>query len=75
MQETLKDQTYSPKKYVVFNFNPKVKVLTEQPNYDWFNFIIDIGSSLGTWAGLSAISLIDFDLYPVTSFKSFVKGN
>ncbi len=75
MKVTLKDQTYSPTKYGVFNFNPKVKVLTEQPNYDWFNFIIDIGSSLGTWAGLSAISLIDFALYPVTSFKSFVKGN
>ncbi len=73
MKVTLKGQTSNQKAYGVFNFNPKVKVLTELPNYNWFNFIIDIGSSLGTWAGLSAISLVDFALYPVTSFRSFIK--
>ena len=75
MKVTLKGKISTPTAYGVFNFNPKVKVLTELPNYNWFNFIIDIGSSFGTWADLSAISLVDFALYPVISFKSFIKGN
>ena len=59
----LKDQETSPGSWATFVFNPNVKVLTEQANYNWFNFIVDIGSSLGTWAGLSAIYLIDIGLH------------
>ncbi len=68
----LKDQETSPGSWATFAFNPNVKVLTEQANYNWFNFIVDIGSSLGTWAGLSAISLIDIGLHPITNLKSLV---
>ena len=70
---TLKDQEPSAKGcFVTFAFNPKVKVLTEQANYNWFNFIVDIGSSLGTWAGLSAIYLIDIGLHPISNLKSVI---
>ena len=72
---TLKDQgplINGTGSFVSFAFNPKVKVLTEQANYSWFNFIVDIGSSLGTWAGLSAISLIDIALHPISNFKTLI---
>ena len=70
---TLKDKAPTIGGYgslVSFAFNSKVKILKEQENYDWFNFIIDIGSSLVTWAGLSAVSLIDIGLNPIANIKS-----
>ena len=36
-----------------------VKVEKKVVAYTWFNFIIDVGSSLGLWLGLSALSIID----------------
>jgi hypothetical protein len=64
---SLRDQTpmsMSNSSFISIFFNPKVKVLKEEPSYNWFNFIVDMGSSLGTWVGISAITLIDFAVNP-----------
>ena len=64
---SLRDQTPSSGSYtsmVVINFNTNVKVSKEEPSYNWFNFIVDVGSSFGTWVGISAITLIDFAVNP-----------
>ena len=64
---SLRDQTPSSmlnSSVISIFFNPDVKVLKEEPSYNWFNFIVDVGSSLGTWVGISAITLIDFVVNP-----------
>lgn len=73
---TLRSQTTRPSNVSVLSltFDQTVKIFKEMPNYGWFNFLVDMGSSLGTWAGLSAISLIDFGLYPVRTLKDMYKS-
>ncbi len=41
------------------NFNQKVEVKQRLPNYDMFKYIIDVGSSLGLWLGLSILGPYD----------------
>jgi hypothetical protein len=54
---------------IVITFNSNVKVSKEEPSYNWFNFIVDVGSSLGTWVGISAVTLIDFVVNPRATMK------
>ena len=54
---------------IVITFNPNIKVSKEEPSYNWFNFIVDVGSSLGTWVGISAVTLIDFAVNPRATMK------
>ncbi len=51
------------------NFNQKVEVKERLPNYDMFKYIIDVGSSLGLWLGLSILSLYDLIEITVQFFK------
>jgi hypothetical protein len=37
-----------------------VTVYTEVYGYDIFNLVVDFGSALGLWLGLSALSILDF---------------
>ena len=53
------------------NFNQKVTVTKKVPNYNMFNYIIDVGSSLGLWLGLSILSLYDL----VEIVVQFIKNN
>ena len=40
-------------------FQDKVTVLEEQSSYTGFHLIVDIGSSLGLWVGVSALGIFD----------------
>ena len=44
--------------YVRCSFNDEVIVHTEVLAYDMFSLVVDLGSSLGLWLGLSAISVV-----------------
>ncbi len=44
-------------------FEPEVKKIEIVYSYSLFNFIVDVGSSLGLWLGLSVLSLSDFATY------------
>ena len=46
-------------------FNQKVIVTEKVPNYDLFKYIIDVGSSLGLWLGLSVLGLHDLVVWAV----------
>ena len=46
-------------------FNQKVLVTEKVPNYDVFKYIIDVGSSLGLWLGLSVLGLHDLVVWAV----------
>ncbi len=43
--------------------NDIVVVNTESYAYDIFNLVVDLGSALGLWLGLSAISIMDFVVF------------
>ena len=42
-----------------FRFKKTVRVEKKIVVYTWFNFIVDVGSSLGLWLGLSALGITD----------------
>ena len=41
------------------NILEEVTVHTDTPAYDMFNLVVDLGSALGLWLGLSAVSIFD----------------
>ena len=55
--------SYASKAYL--SFNQKVLVTEKVPNYDMFKYIIDVGSSLGLWLGLSVMGLHDLFVWAV----------
>ena len=44
---------------VILRFDDQVRIERKIVAYTWFNFIIDVGSSLGLWLGLSALGIFD----------------
>ena len=40
-------------------FDDEVEIYEEQSNYTGFSLIVELGSSLGLWVGLSALGLIE----------------
>ena len=51
-------------------FNQKVLVTEKVANYDMFKYIIDVGSSLGLWLGLSILGLHDLVVMTVQFVKN-----
>ncbi len=45
--------------YVKYMLKDEVKVLRHAYAYDMFDLVVDLGSSLGLWLGLSALSIFD----------------
>ena len=44
-------------------------VYTQMQSYSLFDLVVDLGSSLGLWLGISALGIVDF-IIQVTHFKS-----
>ena len=47
---------------LIMKFDDSVKILEERNDYDLFALMVEVGSSLGLWIGLSAIGLFDLSL-------------
>ena len=60
---------------IKFRFKKTVRVEKKVVVYTWFNFIIDVGSSLGLWLGLSALSITDLviEAFMMAKKRSLVK--
>ena len=56
---TLRTEHKELHSYLIIRFKNPVKVGKKTIVYTWFNFIVDIGSSLGLWLGLSALGITD----------------
>ena len=54
--------TNSPLGMIRFNVAEKVTVLTDIYSYDGSSLIVDFGSLLGLWLGLSVISFLDLGI-------------
>jgi hypothetical protein len=50
--------------------NDKVTVVKAVYSYDLFNLIVDLGSALGLWLGLSALSIFDYTVLYLVNTKN-----
>ena len=46
-----------------FKINEEIVVTTDVYAYDVFALVVDLGSALGLWLGLSALSIFDYVLF------------
>ena len=60
---------------VSLNFNRKVKVTRYHRRYGPFELVVDVGSSLGLWIGLSALGIVDLILDVGSIFKQRLHFN
>ena len=44
--------------FLYLYFDKSVTVNTETPQYSYFTVLVDVGSALGLWLGLSAIDMV-----------------
>ena len=56
-----------------FRFQQTVKIEKKVVVYTWFNFIVDVGSSLGLWLGLSALGITDMAIEVFIVAKKWLK--
>ena len=67
------DMLISDSALLTLRFKKTIKVEKKVVHYNWFNFIIDVGSSLGLWLGLSALSCLDITIEALTVVKKWLK--
>ncbi len=56
--------------YVHFSIKKEVNMITDVYGYDLLSFIVDLGSALGLWLGLSALGIVNTLIHFVVTYKS-----
>ena len=73
----IKNTIYSSKELgwtgIILNFKKTVKVTKYQKAYGLFDLVVEVGSSLGLWIGLSALGVFDLLLQCGTIIKQKLK--
>ena len=69
----ISDKSRSGHSVYEFRFKEKVRVEKKVVVYTWFNFIVDVGSSLGLWLGLSALGITDMAIEAFIVAKKWLK--
>ena len=59
MRRTMYTESLIDKTYFTFVAKEEVKVFKDDYLYDIFSLVVDLGSALGLWLGLSALSIFD----------------
>ena len=62
IQKSVHQSTTDSIYWLQVNIDDKVEIDVEQNNYDGFDLIVEIGSSLGLWVGLSMIGVFDISI-------------
>ena len=70
---SLRAKQRMPETSVVIRFESLVRIEKKIVVYTWFNFIVDVGSSLGLWLGLSAIGITDMLIEAFVKIKQWIK--
>ena len=63
-------QSVTNKATMRLDFENEVTVYTDVYAYDMFSLVVDLGSALGLWLGLSALSMLDTLVQMLSSMKS-----
>ena len=68
-------RTSGPDRNIKLSFNPIVQYSGKMLTYNFSSFLIDVGSSLGLWFGLSVLGLTDLSIIIFNFFKNkkFIK--
>ena len=45
--------------FLFIKFDDSVKILEEKNNYDGYDMLVEVGSALGLWIGVSVIGIFD----------------
>ena len=63
------------KSYINIKMMNEVVVHTDTFAYDVFSLVVDLGSALGLWLGLSAISIFDYmlEMYEALKQEQYTK--
>ena len=69
----LSDETISWGTRFGFNFRKTVRVERKVVVYTFFNFIVDVGSSLGLWLGLSALGVTNLFINAFLATQKWLK--
>ena len=59
--------------YVVFSYQSSVTKTTVQPSYGLANLLVEVGSCLGLWLGVSVVGLYDIAVLGVPRFSARFK--
>ena len=60
--------------FIELHVASKLKILRHVSNYDGFDLIVEVGSSLGLWIGLSALGIFDIFLEYTLKWKSILQS-
>ena len=71
--QTVKKRYYDNYKgqSLIVQFDSSVEILEEKNNYNEFDLMVEVGSSLGLWIGLSALGI--FDLIFDVAYNNLVR--
>ena len=56
--------------YVHFSIKKEVNMITDVYGYDVLSSIVDLGSALGLWLGLSALGIVNTLIHFAVTYKS-----
>ena len=70
----LKDRHYTSRAYLMIMFDDLVIKHTKALGYNFSDFLIDMGSSLGLWFGLSVFGILDLGILIMQWMKKFKKA-
>ena len=73
LKEMLHVNNRQKESYVQLKMKEKINKQTDVYSYDEFSLVVDLGSALGLWLGLSALSIFDsiLDIFCSTRTKYF----
>ncbi len=67
------ENSEGPSGRAIIHFDEQVEVTEKTFNYSYYNFIIDVGSSMGLWFGLSVFGIFDLLIETFQFVKNMLK--
>ena len=59
--------------FIELRMAPQVHILQERPSYGVFDLVVEVGSALGLWIGLSILGVFDVAFHYTSKWKTAMK--